>query len=311
MECLVTGGAGFIGSHLVDYLLKLGHNVTIIDDFSTGFESNLEEANNFASNGQLRILKGSILNLRLVSEAVRGKDVIFHYAAQINVRKSTADPLFDENINIKGSLLLYEQAVKAEVSKIIFAASGGAMYGEPASVPVGEKEAMLPLSPYGISKMAAEQYLLYFGNNTDTTTISLRFANIYGPRQDPKGEAGVISIFLEAINSGNPLLIFGEGKDTRDYVSVRDVLAANQTALDFTKNGAFNIGTGKESSVLDLIDIMEKVTEITPERNFLPPRPGEVHRIALNSALAQKQLGWVPKVGLEEGIQEVWDWFKG
>ncbi|MHA2232507.1 MAG: NAD-dependent epimerase/dehydratase family protein, partial [Candidatus Hodarchaeales archaeon] len=244
MECLVTGGAGFIGSHLVDRLLDLGHNVTVLDDFSTGSEDNLRQAQSAATDGQLQIIRGSILDSKLVMKAVSQKDVIFHLGAQINVRSSTENPLFDANINVKGSLILYEQAARAKVSRIIYASSGGALYGEPDHLPAAEDTPKRPLSPYGISKLTAEYYLLFYGANTDMITISLRYANVYGPRQDPKGEAGVISIFLEALSQGKPLPIIGDGKDTRDYVFAADIVQANLSALNCQQNSALNIGSG-------------------------------------------------------------------
>ena len=310
MECLVTGGAGFIGSHLVDRLLELGHNVTVFDDFSTGSENNLQNANMQATTGQLQIIRGSILDTRLVLQVVSQKDVIFHHAAQINVRYATENPLFDANVNVKGSLILYEQAARANVSKIIYASSGGAIYGEPDRLPAKEDTQMNPLAPYGISKLAAEYYLLFYGSNSDITTISLRYANVYGPRQDPKGEAGVISIFMDALSQETSLPVFGDGKDTRDYVNVKDAVQANIAALDCDQNGAFNIGSGTETSVLQLIEMMKEITGLVPETDFLPPRSGEVHRIALDSNLARDVLAWWPTVDLQDGLRTVWEWFK-
>jgi UDP-glucose 4-epimerase len=309
MECLVTGGAGFIGSHLVDRLLELGYNVTVLDDFSTGSEDNLRQAKSKGTNGQLQIIRGSLLDQRLLANAVSEKDVIFHLAAQINPRYSTENPLFDANVNVKGSITLYEQAVRAKVSKIIYASSGGALYGDPASLPAPEDTPKKPLSPYGISKLAAEHYLLFYGDNYDLTAISLRYANVYGPRQDPKGEAGVISIFMDALSQGKPLPIFGSGKDTRDYVFIADVVAANLAALDYDANGAFNIGTGRETSVLELVAMIAEITGQEPEKQFLPPRPGEVHRITLDCSLVNRLLGWQPTITLREGMKQVWAWF--
>ncbi|MFX0117629.1 MAG: GDP-mannose 4,6-dehydratase [Candidatus Hodarchaeota archaeon] len=309
MECLVTGGAGFIGSHLVDRLLEFGHNVTVLDDFSTGSENNLRQARSKATNGQLQIIRGSLLDQRLVMNAVSQKEVIFHLAAQINPRYSTENPLFDANVNVKGSIILYEQAVRAKVSRIIYASSGGALYGDPAKLPASEDTPKKPLSPYGISKLAAEYYLLFYGDNYDLTTISLRYANVYGPRQDPKGEAGVISIFMDALSQGKPLPIFGKGKDTRDYVFIEDIVTSNLSALHYNANGAFNIGTGLETSVLDLVAIIAEITGQEPATQFLPPRPGEVHRIALDCTLAERLLGWQPKINLREGMKQVWTWF--
>ncbi len=309
MDCLVTGGAGFIGSHLVDRLLELGHNVTVLDDFSTGSEANLEQAKSMAANGQLQIFRGSILDSRLVMKAVSQKDVIFHLAAQINVRSSAENPLFDAKANITGSILLYDHAARAKVPRIIYASSGGAMYGHPEKLPATEDTPKQPLSPYGISKLAAEYYLLFYGDNFDMTTISLRCANVYGPRQDPKGEAGVISIFLEALSRGKPLPIFGDGKDTRDYVYVGDIVAANMAALTTAQNAVLNIGSGVETSVLDLVRMIEEVTGIEPATTFLPPRPGEVPRIALDATRAQQVFAWEPTISLRDGMRHVWDWF--
>ncbi|MHA2499355.1 MAG: GDP-mannose 4,6-dehydratase [Candidatus Hodarchaeales archaeon] len=309
MDCLVTGGAGFIGSHLVDRLLELGHNVTVLDDFSTGSERNLAQDKSMAANGQLQIYRGSILDSRLVMKAVSQKEVIFHLAAQINVRSSAENPLFDAKANITGSILLYDHAARAQVPRIIYAASGGAMYGHPEKLPATEDTPKQPLSPYGISKLAAEYYLLFYGENFDMTTISLRYANVYGPRQDPTGEAGVISIFLEALSRDKPLPILGDGKDTRDYVFVSDIVQSNIVALDTAQNAVLNIGSGVETSVLELVRMIEEVTGIEPETTFLPPRPGEVPRIALDATRAHQVLAWEPTISLREGMRRVWDWF--
>ncbi|MFW9916318.1 MAG: NAD-dependent epimerase/dehydratase family protein [Candidatus Thorarchaeota archaeon] len=309
MDCLVTGGGGFIGSHLVDQLLELGHNVTVLDDFSTGSEANLEQAKSMAANGQLQIFRGSIVDSRLVMKAVNQKDVIFHLAAQINPRASVENPLFDAKANITGSILLYDHAARAKVPRIIYASSGGAMYGQPDKLPATEDTPKQPLSPYGISKLAAEHYLLFYGDNYDMTTISLRYANVYGPRQDPKGEAGVISIFLEALSRGKPLPIFGDGKDTRDYVYVGDIVEANIAALTADQNAVLNIGSGVETSVLTLVQMIEEVTGIEPETTFLPPRPGEVPHIALDATRAHQVLAWEPTISLHDGMRRVWNWF--
>ena len=220
-------------------------------------------------------------------------------------------PLLDADINIKGFLNLLESIRKSSVEKIVFVSTGGAIYGEPTNLPASEKTLEDPLSPYGLSKLAGEKYLRWYNREYGIPFSVIRPANVYGPRQDPLGEAGVISIFLGKLTRNEPMVIFGDGKDTRDYVYVEDVVNACLLAMKSNHNEIFNIGTGIETSVLDLVEIIRKVTNKpdAPYR-FDPPRPGDVHRISLDSTKAETMLGWRPKTNLEDGITKVWEWFK-
>jgi UDP-glucose 4-epimerase len=301
---LVTGGAGFIGSNLVDALLLRGDEVTVVDDLSTGHRINLEGA--LAAGAELLeldIRDGQAL--RQVA-ADRRPETIFHLAAQIDVRKSLAAPAFDAAVNVGGTANVLEAAREAGTGRLVFISTGGALYGEGAvkTLPLDESAEIEPLSAYGQSKFAAEGYLWLFERLYGVSTMALRLGNVYGPRQDPLGEAGVVAIFCGKLREGTRPTVFGDGSQTRDYVYVGDVVDAAVAAAASDHRGAVNIGRGEEVSVLDLIEVLRELGDdggFDPE--FAAPRPGEVQRIALDAGLAQKVLGWTAKTNLREGMR--------
>ncbi len=309
MRTMVTGGAGFIGSTLVDRLLVDGHEVDVIDDFSTGSLHNLDEARGLAG----RALTIHQLDIRLpeTEELIRRRrpEVIFHMAAQVNVRVSVADPVLDADVNVLGSLRVLEGARAAGTDRIVFAASGGTLYGEPdpSKLPIVESEPHSPLSPYGTAKMAVISYLAAYRKLYALEFCALALANVYGPRQDPHGEAGVVAIFADALVRGEAVKIFGDGEQTRDYVYVDDVADAFVRAA--TKGGGLvcNIGTGTETSVNDLYLIMAAAAGVEPASEHLPARAGELLRNSLNSSRARIQLGWRPSTALADGVAAVLD----
>jgi UDP-glucose 4-epimerase len=303
MLILVTGGAGFIGSHIVDAYLQEGHQVVVVDNLSTGKKSNLNQAAVFYP---IDICSWKELELVFQKHAF---EVVNHHAAQINLRRSMDEPVFDAEVNIIGSLNLFELCRKYGVKKFIFASSGGAIYGIPKQIPVDEKAPTKPLSPYGIAKLSVEQYLEYYFQVWDLERIILRYGNVYGPRQDPQGEAGVISIFCNNILKGDPCIVFGDGSKTRDYVSVHDIASANLLALNSSAN-IYNLGTGLETSVNQLIDLLQKVANQKISIIYDQDRKGEIERIALFSRQARELLGWETTIPLNKGIEEVFRWYQ-
>ncbi len=303
MKILVTGGAGFIGSHLVDELVKEGEEVIIVDNLSNGYQENI--------NPSAKFYQIDIRDKQLVNIFKREKpEVVFHLAAQINLTKSIEDPLYDADVNILGSLNVFECSRLVGVRKIIFSSSA-AVYGEPRYVPVDEDHPLLPTSPYGIGKLAIEKYLYHYWKNFGIDYVVLRYANVYGERQNPKGEAGVISIFIDKILNGERPTIFGDGSSTRDYVYVGDVVRANLLAMKKeTKEKVFNIGTGREVSVNKLFEIIKNIigSDIKP---VYGPERKEVKRFVMNIEKAKKLLGWKPQVSLEEGIRRTVEFMKG
>ncbi|HEX6665173.1 MAG TPA: NAD-dependent epimerase/dehydratase family protein [Solirubrobacterales bacterium] len=303
-KSLVTGGAGFIGSNLVDALVARGDEVTVVDDLSTGRRQNLDGA--IAAGAELvelDICERSAL-IELVGE--RQPQTVFHLAAQIDVRKSLEDPRFDAAINIGGTANLLEAMRAAGTGRIVFVSTGGAIYGEGEGqqLPLDEAAPIAPLSAYGQSKFAAEGYLALYERLYGLSGISLRLGNVYGPRQDPLGEAGVIAIFCGALRDGGHAKVFGDGKQTRDYLYVGDVVAAALAAAESEATGAVNLGTGRETSVLELIETLSRIggaDGFAPE--FAPARTGEVQRIALDAGLAERALGWQPQTSLEDGLR--------
>ncbi len=303
MKALVTGGAGFIGSNVVDELIEQGIDVYIIDNLSTGKPQNI--------NKNARFYNLDITNRSAVDHVFKTvkPEVVFHLAAQIDVRKSVAQPAFDASINVIGAINVFELSVKHSIRRVVFSSTGGAIYGEPEELPATENTEVAPLAPYGVSKYCGEQYLNYFNRLFGLQRVILRYANVYGPRQDPLGEAGVVAIFTGKILNGETPTIFGNGEQTRDYVYVKDVVQANLLAIN-GKEGTYNIGTGIETSVNELVKMLEKVSgkKITP--SYAPPRKGEVQRISLDFKKAKMLLGFQPKYSLEEGLRETFDWYK-
>ena len=300
MKTLVTGGACFIGSNLVDALIARGDEVTAVDDLSTGRESNLEPA----LGGGARLVELDIRDAEAVTECVEraSPEVIFHLAAQIDVRKSVADPAKDARINVEGTINLLRAATRAGVSRFVNTSTGGAIYGEGQILPAPEDHPVAPEAPYGLSKFCAENYCGVFTRLNGLSTVSLRYGNVYGPRQDPLGEAGVIAIFCGKLLAGERPTIFGDGKQTRDYVFVGDVVRANLDAVGSQAGGPFNIGRGEPSSVLDIVAALAR-HEPGFEAEHAPARPGEVQHIYLDCSRAQTEFGWRAEVGLEEGLE--------
>lgn len=304
MRILVTGGAGFIGSHIVDAYIELGHSVIVVDDLSTGFEENLNPKASFYKL-DIRDFEG----LRAVFQKEK-PEIVNHHAAQIDVRKSLRDFLFDANVNIMGSLNLLKLSLDYGVKKFIFASTGGAIYGEPSYLPVDEKHPVLPLSAYGAAKLAVETYLDVIYKNFSLPYVSLRYANVYGPRQNPLGEAGVVAIFTDKMVKGQRPTIFGDGEQTRDFVYVKDVVSANIIALETEKVGIFNIGTGKRTSVKEVFRKIRDLLGEELEPIYGEERKGEVRHIALDSSLAGRELGWRPLYDFDTGLRETIAFYK-
>jgi UDP-glucose 4-epimerase len=308
MKALVTGGAGFIGSNLTDALLARGDEVIVVDDLSTGKRENLDGA--LAAGAKL--VEADIRD-RAALEDLAGAEkpeVVFHLAAQIDVRKSIADPAFDASINVGGTANVLEAARVAGSRRIVFSSTGGAIYGEGEGqeLPLAEDAPLAPEAPYGQSKFAGEGYLALYERLYDLSTIPLRLGNVYGPRQDPLGEAGVIAIFCGKLRAGERPTVFGDGKQTRDYIYVGDVVTAMLAAAESEATGPVNIGTGVETDVLELV---QALGELGSSENFepdlAPPRTGEVARISIDPARAERELGWTPQMGLSEGLRVTLD----
>jgi len=301
MRVLVTGGAGFIGSNLVDALLERGHEVTVIDDLSTGRRENLDAA----LKAGAELVELDIRDAKAVFDTVTriGPDAVFHLAAQIDVRRSVADPGFDARINVEGTVNVLEAARQAGVPRVVNTSSGGAIYGEGKSLPAGEDHPVAPEAPYGQSKFCAEGYCELYARLHGLSTVSLRYGNVFGPRQDPLGEAGVIAIFCGKLIEGGRPTIFGDGLQTRDYVFVGDVVEANLLAVESDANGAFNIGTGVATSVLDLARAFDEQSDSKFDPEMYPERPGEIRHSVLDTTRAQRELGWEAKVDMAEGLE--------
>jgi UDP-glucose 4-epimerase len=300
---LVTGGAGFIGSHLVDAYVARGWRVSVIDDLSTGQRENVNEAASLM-----------VLDLRdpRAAEAVRDlrPDVISHHAAQMDVRRSVSDPVFDAETNIVATLRLLQAAAGAGVRKVIFASTGGAIYGEPVEVPQTESHPTLPLSPYGCAKLSVEHYLHYFSVACGLPYAALRYANVYGPRQNAKGEAGVIAIFSRALLAGQTPTINGSGEQTRDYVYVDDLVRANLAATEGDLTGAFNVGTGIETSVNGLFEALARAAGAKGEALHGPAKPGEQMRSVLDGTYLRTRAALPAPLMLDEGLRRTVEWFR-
>ena len=301
MRSLVTGGAGFIGSNLVDALLDRGDEVTVIDDLSTGMRANLETA----LAGGAELVEADIRDapaMRYLAGRV-APEVVFHLGAQIDVRRSAADPAFDARVNVEGTINMLEAARAAGARRFVNSSTGGAIYGEGRTIPAPEDHPVAPEAPYGQSKFAAEGYCELFRRLHGTGAISLRYGNVYGPRQDPLGEAGVVAIFCGRLLEGQRPTVFGDGLQTRDYVHVDDVVRANLAAAESDAAGAFNVGTGIETSVLDLVAALGRFAAAGFDPEHAPERPGEVRRIALDASRAREELGWEATVAVDEGLE--------
>jgi len=311
MKALVTGGAGFIGSALVDRLLAEGHRVDVVDDLSAGSLANLADARR-SSNGHVTFHQLDIRSPDLTELMHRCRpEVIFHLAAQADVRVSVADPLLDADVNLLGSLRVAEAARSSGARKVVFASSGGAIYGEvdPSDLPIKESHPQRPLSPYGVSKKAVGDYLYAYRELHDLEFTALALANVYGPRQDPQGDAGVVGLFAGRLLSGKPCTIFGDGSQTRDFVYVDDVVDAFARAAQRGGGLLLNVGTGTETSLNRLYRVMADNAGVERPAAFAPPRPGEVARSCLDPGRAAIHLGWKPWTTLDEGTAATLDWF--
>lgn len=304
MKILVTGGAGFIGSHIADALVRDGHDVHILDDLSTGKRENLPAEATFHELG----LRSE--DVPALFEAERF-EAVMHHAAQMDVRKSVADPLFDADVNVLGFLNLMEAGRANGLRKVVFASTGGAIYGEPEYTPQDEDHPLRPLSPYGITKLTTEKYLYFYQQQHGLDYVALRYANVYGPRQNAHGDAGVVAIFTEKMLDGGQPQINGDGKQTRDYVYVGDVVRANLAALGYDGSAVINIGTGRETDVNELFHTLRDLTGADVEEQHAEAKPGEQRRSVLGYEHATEMLGWRPQVELSEGLKRTVEWFKG
>jgi UDP-glucose 4-epimerase len=303
MNILITGGAGFIGSNIADAYVKLGHKVTVLDNLSTG--------NIKFINKKCRFYKLDLINDNIETVFKKERfDVINHHAAQINPKKSIEDPCADAELNIKATLRLLQLSVKYKIKKFIFASSGGAVYGEQQDFPAYENHALNPLSPYGISKLSVEKYLDFYNKYHGLSYVALRYSNVYGPRQNQKGESGVVSIFCRKILFSEVPVIYGDGMNTRDFVYVKDIAHANVTALRFKGTGTFNISTCKETSIKEIAGKINKIMKSGTEIKFAKGVKGEQIRSILSYKKASKILKWKPLYSLEKGLIETCEWFK-
>lgn len=304
MKILITGGAGFIGSNVADRLLEENHEVIIVDDLSNGKKENISK--------EAKFYRCDVRNKKLYSIFKSERpEIVIHNAAQLSVRISVESPLVDADINIMGGLNVIQACHIYNVNKIIFASSGGTVYGEQKYFPADEGHPTCPISPYGVAKLTTENYLYYFHKTYGLKYISLRYGNIYGPRQDPYGEAGVVAIFSNKILEGENPIINGDGLQTRDYVYVGDVVDINLKAIKNDFTGSLNVGTGKETAVVELFKILRKVSgKDSVEEVHGPPKEGEQRRSQLSYELAEKVLGWQPRVSLEKGLELTYNWFK-
>ena len=300
MRAIVTGGAGFIGSHLVDALLARGDDVTVLDNLSTGQQAYVHT--------DAKLVVADVTDAEAVDDvfAEAEHEICFHLAAQADVRVSVESPFFDLEVNTGGTVRVLEAALRSR-THVVFASTGGAVYGE-CDGPAGEDAPRRPLAPYGVSKLAAEEYLATYNRLHGAGHVALRYGNVYGPRQDPHGEAGVVAIFLGRVAHGENLRVFGDGRQTRDYVFVGDVVEATLAAVG--KTGAYNVGTGIETSVLDLADACRRVTGVEAETVFESQRPGELARSVLDPTLADRELGFRAATSLEEGLAATWEFVR-
>ena len=306
MRILVTGGAGFIGSHTVDALVASGAGaVSVLDNLSSGKR---HQVNDRATFYQVDLRDAGAV--RVAIEQAK-PEVIVHLAAQMDVRRSVADPAFDAQVNVVGFLNLIEAARVNGLRRVVFSSTGGAIYGEQDEFPCDEDHPRRPVSPYGIAKLATEAYLFFYKNEYKIDYMAMRYGNVYGPRQDPHGEAGVVSIFCGRILESQPVTIFGDGGQTRDYVFVGDVVRANLAAVQSSASGiALNIGTGIETSVNDLFSTLAAIADFPAHADYAPARPGEQRRSVISPARAEKTLGWRPEKKLSDGLSDTFKYFK-
>ena len=306
MRILVTGGAGFIGSHTVDALVASGAGeVSVLDDLSTGKRN---QVNAKATLYQTDLRDGAAV--ASVVERVR-PEIIFHLAAQMDVRRSVADPAFDAQVNLVGFLNLIESARRHGLRRVIFSSTGGAIYGEQDEFPCSEDHPLRPVSPYGVAKLATEAYLFFYKVEYGIDYLALRFGNVYGPRQDPHGEAGVVAIFCGRMLDGKPVTIYGDGTQTRDYVYVGDVVRAVVAAAKSSASGiALNIGTGIETNVNDLYSTLAGIADFPTRAEHVAARPGEQKRSVISPARAEQELGWRPEKKFADGLEETFKYFK-
>ena len=303
MRVLVTGGAGFIGSHLVDRLISEGNEVTIVDNLSTGKKENI--------NIRAEFHKMDILSKKIEGLFKKGRfDIVSHHAAQIDVRRSVQDPLFDAQVNILGFLNILENAVRYGTKLLLLASSGGTVYGEQEFFPATEEHPTRPVSPYGIGKLTSEQYLYFYKKSYGLKYAVLRYANVYGPRQDPFGEAGVVAIFSKKLLTNSQPIINGNGMQTRDYVFVDDVVDANMIVINDNVEDIFNVGTGKETSVNTLFDHLKNITDPGIKATYGPAKKGEILRSVLDPAKLMKRLDWEPRIDLEDGLRRTVEFFR-
>ena len=300
MAVLVTGGAGFIGSHVVEALAARGEDVVVLDNLSSGKRGNLPDG--------VELVEQDVRD-GLADLFARVKPTVcFHLAAQIDVRVSVAQPDFDADVNVLGTVKVLE-AARGQGTKVVFSSTGGAIYGE-CDAPAREDAPRRPIAPYGTSKLAAEEYLSTYNRLYGTGHVSLRYGNVYGPRQDPHGEAGVVAIFFGTLREGGTPKVFGDGSQTRDYVYVGDVARATVAAAG-PDGGVFNVGTGRETSVVELLGVCQQIAGTSFEPEFAPARPGELQRAVVDPSRAVDELGWRPEHSLEDGLRETWEFFKG
>lgn len=304
MKCLVTGGAGFIGSNLVEALLKQGDKVTVLDNFTTGLKANLP------NNENLKVVTGDVLDLELVKSCVKGVDVIFHLAAEVGNIKSIENPVRDAQVNILGTLNILHSVADLGVKRVVYSSSS-AIFGEPKYLPIDELHPVAPESFYAISKLSAEKYCLTFAQLYDINMVCLRYFNVYGPKQGYSEYANVMPIFAERLLQGQPPIIYGDGEQTRDFVVVQDVVQANLLAATSELKGeAFNIGSGKQTTVNQLSQIMQNIAETALPPIYEPPRQGEVRDSVADITKSKRLLGYEPRIELEDGVSRFFAWYQ-